>query len=540
MQPTVYSGSFDLPELRHLLRRTLFGVKLSDLDFFSDMSLEEAVDHLLREIDLPEPPVNNYDIEVSDPEVPKGELFVEKRATWAIEELDDAARGAITSGRLNSLRAWMIKFSLNQERSVHFKMFQFWSNHFGANTGQAFMIKTAYDYYKLLWNFSFGNFYDLIRAITINPNMLIFLNGTDNIKDAPDENFARELQELFCIGKGPEAAYTEEDVQKAARVLTGWGINWDSMNVDGPPESAFFEWNHESSSKRFSEFYNNTQIVGKAGDRGAEELDDLLEMIVYHPECPKFICRKIHNFFLHSDIDEETETNFILPLAQHFVESGYNIKELLRAFFMSDHFFDKRWRGALIKSPMDVMLGFWRTNDVVYPADGDPLDEDYYTHLMMYYYMYDMGFGFGEPPSVAGWPAYHQTPSYDRLWITTYTLISRIVISDSFTNGYGLWTPLRGIKWDYLAHTRTIPEAHDPNLLIDYLEEMHFAVELNGPIRWVLKNILLSGQATDGYWTDAWNAYVNDPNNKEYEAIVNSRLQYFYTYLFQLPEYQLI
>lgn len=535
MGPKKFIGTFGDAELSHLLRRTLYGYRQSQIDTFNGKTLDEVLDVLLSPAAWPDPPVNNYEIEAKDPEVPKGETWI--TAPTAFKE--DGTGQAVIDGRNNSLTGWLIKNMIAQEPTIHHKMLMFWHNHFGNSIGFVSIIKMSYVYFRTMWQLGLGDFKALIKAITIDPHMLVFLNGTANFKEEPDENYARELQELFVIGKGPNAKFTEKDVQEAARVLTGWGVRWEMTTEPEEVLSQYFDFQHETRDKRFSEFYNNKIIKGKSGANGVQETDELINMLVEHPECARFICRKLYRYFIHHDLSEEVEQNYIEPLAEAFIASEYNIHSLLLAMFSSEHFYDATIRGALIKSPLDIMVGFWRSAEVAYPTDGDPLDDDYYTHVMMMFGMLEMGFRIGEPPSVSGWPAYYQIPSFDKLWLTTYSLISRVFVTDGLTSD-GFWTPLRRIPWDYFAYTNSLNNPKEPDNLIDELVNFYLPNGLDEESKFRLKRILLSGQNTDSYWTEAWLDYINDPNNQMKKETVRARLQFFYITFFQLPEFQLM
>ena len=536
MGPTKYSGTFGEAEVMHLLRRTLFGFTKAELTAFSQLTLEEAIELLLMPTSFAEDlPVNNYDSEVKDPEVPRGSTWVKARAGWELEVADP---NAVVVGRLNSLRTWLIRNMLNQESRLQYKMLLFWHNHFANEIDTVFNGKMAFQYFRTLWNHSFGNFKTLVKSMTIEPHMLSYLNGTDNVKDAPDENFARELQELYCIGKGPGSNYSEADVQAASRVLTGWTINWPTILNEGEAASRFAFWNHDPGNKTFSAFYGNKTINGKTGADGASETDELIDMLVEHPECARFICRKLHLFFIGGEITEEAELNFIEPLAELFKASNYEILPVLRAFFSSEYFFGASFRGAMIKSPTDSLFGFWRSAGMKLLGTEDPLEEDFYTHLFIHYNLLGMGFSLTEPPNVAGWPAYYQQPSLDKLWITTNTLISRIIITDASIYG-GFWTPLHRIPWDLITYTSQMQDPSNPNLLIEEVVKLNFSQGIKVGTKVVLKSILLSGQAADYYWTVAWDEFMDHPNDFSKRSVVEQRLRYFYYVLFQQPEYQL-
>lgn len=534
--PEKYQGDFGLEELKHLLRRTLFGVSQADLEQFSGMSLASVLNVLLESVSFPEDkPINNYRVITEDNDVNFGDPWVDAPAAW----VNNAGNDDVEPSRMDSMRGWLIKKFVAQEPRLHYKMVLFWHNHLAVEAGFVNLAKSMYRYFKTLWIHAFGDFKTLIYEITIDPSMLIFLNGTQNIKDAPDENFSRELQELFCIGKGPNAQYTETDVQEAARVLTGWGVDWDTAAQTGEVQSRFFDFQHETRNKNFSSFYSNKNIQGKSGQNGANELDELIDMIVEHPECAHFICRKLYRFFISPNITAAVESDFIAPLAELFIQSNYQLKPVVRAMFESAHFFDSSVRGAMIKSPTDMVIGFLRSNQVAYLTETGNLDKEFWVHLILGYNMSEMGYYLGNPPSVSGWPAYYQIPSFDRLWITTFTLISRIIVSDTFIN-QGFWTPAERIPWDILKFTESLPNPADPNQLISDVMSIHL-VEVLEPSRVdQLKAILLNGQPQDYYWSDAWTAYTLDPGDEIKRETVASRLRFFYTTFFQFPEFQIM
>jgi uncharacterized protein (DUF1800 family) len=173
----------------------------------------------------------------------------------------------------------------------------------------------CYRYNILLRQYALGNFKEMTRAVTMDPAMLKYLNGNANTKKAPDENYGRELQELFTVGKGPGSHYTEADVKAAAHVLTGFRIENKSLpDIHG----VFDAGRHDENDKQFSDFYQNTTIKGRKGKEGEMELDDLLALIFSQPEVARFICRKLYRFFVYHNIDEETEKTIIEPLAELF------------------------------------------------------------------------------------------------------------------------------------------------------------------------------------------------------------------------------
>lgn len=519
-----FQGSWGEPEVIHLLRRTLFGVRKNEVAQLTSLGLSQAVQAILNPEPAPPIPVNDYNRDnLIDPDVPFGKPWV------------DAARseiGDITSARIISLKSWWINQILEQKLSLHQKMILFWHNHFATQSWGVFWPTLSYQHFMLLHRHAFGNFKTLTRLITIDSQMLLYLNGAFNNKDAPDENYARELQELFCIGKGPNARYTELDVQQAARVLTGWTIDWENKGV-----SYFNPWLHDKSDKKFSSFYQNKTIAGKAGNEGAGELDELLDMIFNHPETALFLCRKLYRFFVFSEITNETESQVIVPMANLLRENNYEIKPVLEALFASAHFYDASLRGAQIKNPVDFLLGFWRAMSVSMPFSAS-VKQKLQIRSSLLWHMDGIGQQLLDPPNVAGWSAYYQVPNFDRSWITTDSVPRRAIMTDSFIY-WGFWSEDLLTHVDLPAYVKTLREPAYLDPLIDELSALHLGGDLSESVRNTLKSILLTGQSNEFYWTHAWNSFVAAPNDRMARTTVESRLKPFFQYLFQLSEYQL-
>ena len=527
---TAYSGSWDVNQVTHLLRRTLFGIKKSELDFFKTLSPTQAVDRLLQPSPVPQPPLNYYNSPsegIEDPVVPLGE-------TWINAPYENTYEGH----RIRSLKSWLIGNILTQEATLSEKMLLFWHNLLPTQSWGIFMAKTSYQYFELLRRNSFGNFKTMIKELTLDPAMLVYLNGTRNKKEAPDENYARELQELFCIGKGPNSGYTEGDVQAAARVLTGWVINWEEVNGDGPVTSHFWDQRHDANDKQFSAFYGNRLIQGRTGTEGEAELDELLEMIFENNETAMYLSRRLYQFFVYSEIDSAAEQNVIAPIADILRANNYEVLPAIEALLKSEHFFDTINYGALIKSPADHLLGLWRTLQVASPDPGNPA-MDYTIHESMIWNMANKGLEVADPPSVSGWPAYYQAPQFDKAWITTDTISSRATTGDSLVY-WGFWVNRQTqIPADLVEFVNGMSQPEDPNQLLTELTELLLGMPLGLSEIDELKTILLSGQRADHYWTNAWNDYVNNPGNQVYRSTIDTRLKSLFQRLFQRGEFHL-
>ena len=525
----LYSGEWNDRQLIHLLRRTLFGVKKEDLTAFQGLTLQQTVDLLVATSPIPNPPVNDYNYApegITDPTIPAGQ-------TWT----EAAFAGDIEGQRVISLKNWCIRSMLTQPATIHEKMTFFWHNLLATQSWDVYFAKSSYRYLVTLRQFALGNYKAFIRAITTDPSVLIYLNGTFSRKEAPDENYARELQELFCIGKGPGSQYTEADVQNAARVLTGWAYNWQSYNNPGPVQSYFrSEW-HDTADKQFSSFYKNKVITGKTGAAGVEELDELLNMIFDTDEMPRYVCRRLYTFFVYPEISPAAEQNVIEPLAIFFRNSNFEILPTLKVLLSSAHFFDEAHWGAMIKSPLDHMIGLWRTMGVTNPYGGD-LYKTFKFHSSLLWNMASMGLEIGDPPNVAGWAAYYQAPQFDKSWITTDTITKRAQINDSFLY-WGLWgNPLN--KADLIAFVKKLSNPADPNIVLMESAQLLLGIAISNEVLASLKIILLSGQQNDVYWSTAWNNHIYNPGNDVNKAIVVNRLQQVFQRLLQFGEFSLM
>lgn len=523
-----YAGTFNQEQLLHLLRRTLFGVTKADLDFFKGKTLQDSLAIILTQAPTPNPPVNNYtNTTITDPDVPLG-------STWINAPYNS---GMINNHRESSFQSWWVSQLVNQNRSITEKMTLFWHNHFSTELNTVNDARYCYKHNALLRSSALANFKELTKQVTTDPAMLRYLNGYVNTKNAPDENYGRELQELFTMGKGPDSHYTEDDVKAAAHVLTGWkddkGLITSSFNIN----------THDTSDKKFSGFYNNTIIKGRSdAGAGAAELDDLMNMIFAQQEVSKFICRKLYRWFVYYVIDAQTETNVITPLAQIFRNNNYEILPVLNALLASEHFFDSVNYACQIKNPIDHIVGACRNFNVVFPA-ATTLDLQYGAWEILKFAMAATQMAPGEPPNVAGWPAYYQEPQYYELWINSDTLPKRNLFTDKLTSQNGWVVNKNGGKYnlliDPIAFTNTLTNPNDPNTLIAETLQLVIAVSLTANQVNYLKSILLSNQAADHYWTDAWLDYKNNPNDQGKTTIVLNRLRSLYTYIMDLAEYQL-
>jgi hypothetical protein len=520
-----YTGSWGETQVKHLLKRTLCGFTKADIDFFKSMSMSDAVDYIMNVPSTPPtPPVNGYNTTapIPDPVIASG-------ATWVNGPDNDT----YIAERRASLYAWSIERMLAPERHIREKMTLFLHNHFATEVEAVASPIIAYNHHKMLRDNCLGNFKSLVKSVTVDVAMLIYLNGYVNTKTAPDENYGRELMELFTLGKSPESQYTEDDVKAAARVLTGWRINYPIFDYFFNPAD------HDTDNKTFSPFFGNTVITGKAGSSGADETDELIDMIFAKDDVvARYIVRKLYRTFVYYVIDTDIENNIIIPLANDF-KVNWELKPLMTALLKSEHFYDSRNIGCNIKSPMDMMSIFMK-NFMIDIPNNSPEDA-----FLAYYTIWGgaavSGMTWGNPPNVAGWPAYYQTPQFHQLWLNSDTLPKRIQYTVAMM-AIGLPYNKTGgkLQADLVKFAKQFSDPSDPNKLIQESIDLLFAMDISQVQKTALKqSTLLFGQQTDFYWTNAWNDYLADPTNVVKKNTVNNALIFMLKYLLDLAEHQL-
>ena len=522
-----YAGQWTTNEVIHLLKRTMFGAKKADVDYFLGRTVSQSVDELMNPTaPNPTPPIKEY-VTSTQPGTP--DTNIAQGTTWVNDINND---GTVQSQRSASYKKWWTGVLVNQDRSIKEKMNFFWIDHFGNESSDIGNANWVYKQHTTIRQHTLGNFKQMVRDITLDYGMLRYLNGYLNTATAPDENYGRELQELFTLGKGPDSKYTEGDVKEAAKVLTGWRVN-------GANYTTFFDpTRHSTANKQFSSFYNNTIITGRTGATAGDlELNDLLNMIFAQNEVAKFLVRKFYRWFVYYEIDAATEANVITPLADIFRSSNYDIKPVLTTLFKSEHFFDIANQGCVIKTPMDVVIGSMREFEVNMPLATD-WDTNYGHWNTLYSWMINMGVNLHDPPNVAGMPAYYQEPAFHEIWINTDSLPKRNQFTDVMTNSGYLRNGFR-MQFDFTTIAKTFSNPGNPNDLLKDALNYLYRIQVSPQTMAQMKTqMLLSNQLYDYYWTNAWSAYISNPTTANFNT-VNTRLKDLFRYIMNLSEYQL-
>ncbi len=556
-----YTGEFGKAQKKHLLNRTMVGMAKRHMDDLDGLSLDQAIELIFTPEELGEP-VNNYFFEKTNEDwvatygrddVAPGEPFVNRASTQRGEN-QEYENGDWT--RRQAINAWINKSIYEQKTSIHWKMFIFLHNLIPTDGGQGADNKGIHGYYKLLFDSCFKDYRQTIYDVTVCPAMLIYLNLGLSQKETPDENYAREVQELFTVGKRPFSKYTEDDVRGIAKALVGWHIDYDSIFKEGPMTSRFSPWNHDTSDKQFSSFYGNKIIRGREGDDGANELNDVISMIFETDETAIYLCRRLYQFFVYHDVSEAIDDSIIKPMAKSMRDNNYSLIEPLKLLLKSEHFYDASFYNSLLKSPQDFVFGItkefdlyngeFRNYDEENNNNGNYSPPDYLTNtLSKSFYFFNrfewdtgnMGMRLGSPPSVSGWPAYYQAPVFDLFWINSMTIKDRVQYSNSATQ-WGLW--MDNGNHIVLNKVAYISSYSTPDSLDDLIQEMSdrlLGSEMPLKAKQRIKQSVLSG-VSDSYWTEAVREYQDNPSDQNRNNL-DWRIQNLLSQFFQLGEINL-
>ncbi|PHN06764.1 DUF1800 domain-containing protein [Flavilitoribacter nigricans] len=358
-----------MQQIKHLYWRAGFGLSPTAWAERRNWSVQRAVEQLFAEA-AKDQSIRNAIAAASGP----FENFSEM-SQMSKDERRKEARKKITADTAD----WIQMMADERSSALKHRMMLFWHGHFACRVLQP---NLALKQLAVLEEHALGNFRDLVLGIARDPAMIRYLNNQQNRKDSPNENFARELMELFTIGRGN---YSERDVKEAARAFTGW-----SSNLRG--EFVFRRFQHDFGSKTF---------MGKTGNFDG---DDIIDMLLARKQTAVFLTRKIYRYFVNDKVDEAR----VQELAESFYSSGYDIGRLMRNLFSSDWFYAPQNMGTQIKSPIVLLVGMMRTLPTEFRDDR--------TFLILQKALGQMIFN---PPNVAGWPG-------GQSWIDNSTLMLRL------------------------------------------------------------------------------------------------------------------
>jgi len=375
-----FAAALSYDDARHLLNRTEFGATEAEIQGFVGMTREEAARKLLadtRTVAVTSAPAWTHD---------PGPLRYPRRGENASEmERKQFQQEQIREGL--ELRGWWVEEMIRTPSPLTERMTLFWHNHFVSGQQKVKLAQLMYRQNVTLRANALGRFGDLLHAVARDPAMVIYLDNAQNRKGTPNENFAREVMELFTLGEGH---YGEQDIKEAARAFTGWSLDRDTGQF---------------VFRRFIHDYGQKTVLGKTGNLDG---DDVLEILLARAETAEFVTAKLWREFVSPDPDEAE----VKRIAARFRDSRYDIKVALQALLTSDAFYAAENRGVLVKSPVDLVVGTLHQFGM---RPGEPVPFAVAAAAM--------GQNLFAPPNVKGWPG-------GEAWINTSTLLARKAFLD--------------------------------------------------------------------------------------------------------------
>jgi uncharacterized protein (DUF1800 family) len=365
-------------KIKHLYNRAGFGISPEKLNQLSHTSVEKAVKELIAQSKsiVPLQTVTAEEVRLVK------DALQAARSTPTMTETPREKIKAIIKDRVEDMQAvnlaWLNRM-VSGESMLREKMTLFWHGHFACRNHNAFFMQMQNN---TLRTHALGNFGDLLIAISKDAAMLAFLNNRQNRKDSPNENFAREVMELFTLGRGN---YTESDIKNAARAFTGWQFRGDG-------EFFFNERQHDAGSKTF---------FGKTGTFAGE---DILQMLLENKQTARFVTTKIYRYFVNDTPDQA----IIASLAEQLYRTDYDIGKLMQTIFTADWFYAPATVGSRIKSPVELLVGLQQTFGIQFQEAQNQLFLQKVLEQTLLY-----------PPSVAGWKE-------GRNWIDSSSLLFRM------------------------------------------------------------------------------------------------------------------
>ncbi len=488
--------SWDYAKARHLLFRAGFGGAPEEVAKLHALGLRQAVAYL---VDVQAQPPADFPLAVKWSEPPNFQEMAKLTPQEREKRIMEVVRSDFQA--LSQVRDWWLKRMVSSPRQLEEKLTLFWHGHFATEHRTVRSAQAMYSQNQLFRAQAVGNFGKLLLGLIRDPAMLRYLDNNTNVKGQPNENLARELLELFTMGEGQ--GYTEKDIKEAARALTGYSFTREPLKFH------FRFFMHDNEPKT---------IFGQTGKWNGE---DLIKLILQQPATSRFLARKLFVNFVHEEPSEQT----VASLAQILKEHNYELAPLLKTMFMSNEFYGSKAMGTQIKSPVQLVVGTFRTLKISPPTPGKfgpPVGGPLAMALR------SMGQELFNPPNVKGWDG-------GRSWINTSTLFLRENFAAGVVTGRGNIPPppKEGFKQFFRPAAPTVDlvaRMRDQKLqtaeeAVDYWAKALLAVPLTAERRQELVAFLGPLPPAD-QWTDR-------------RSELNGRLGGLLVLLMSMTEYQL-
>jgi len=406
MLEPLHNSEWNTATAAHLMNRAGFGGSPQDIENLRQLGLQKAVAWFVDYEKIPDP-TPAPDWAQPDPDMLARQQMIRDAADPETRRLLQDQQNQERNSRMADLRYWWIRRMAIGSRPFQEKMTLFWHGHFATSCEKVQVPYFLWLQNETLRQNATGNFSDLLVAVSKDPAMLNYLDGSRSKKGAPNENFAREVMELFTLGEGH---YSEQDIQQAAKAYTGWGLSKDQLHYE------YHAGNHDAGPKT---------VFGQTGNFTGEEV---LGLICAKPDCAQFLTKKIWRFF----VQDQPSQPVIDALSDDFLKSNLDLKRLMSTIFRSREFYAPDVVRSQIKSPVQWLI-----------ASTHQLQAPLPTQAMSLVMLRQLGQELFNPPNVKGWDG-------GIAWITTNNLLDRYNFAAALVEGDrvplpGLMGQMRGL-----------------------------------------------------------------------------------------------
>jgi uncharacterized protein (DUF1800 family) len=595
---TQHSGTLGIKKAAHLLRRAAFGGSKQEIDAFAALTAQQAVVQLFRQqLPTPSAPIN-----------PKTNQDWVESGLYAPDQMDFELQDVFKKWLIGQMLASGVPSSLQLAFAAREKIVFFLHTHFTTIQEKVGNSRSLYFQNVLLRLFALDalpapqqaapapplvlDFKNLTVKVSVDNAMIALLDGNLNVRGSVNENYARELLELYSIGRGLEhpnappfnppiteqydyGVYKEEDVRVAARVLSGWTTFTDfngltNANLDpetGLPRATvrgtlLNATGHDNTLKVFSSRMPGSIVAdpdlldnnNPTEESALDEIKQLVDLIYAQRETAKYICRKLYRFFIYHEVTPQVENDMIDDLAQTFIDGGFKLQLVYERIFTSAQFYDSASNndytddaiGGIIKSPLELILSTLKFFNVAIPNVSTDSAAFYTFTGQVLAEADNQGMKFFQPFDVAGYEAYHQYPIFQRSWINVNYLTRRYDFIRSLVD------PMAGgmvtiDAYQFVLNTFSPTIASDARLLVleicKYLLPVPDNLTLGAPNPLAtialerlnyFKVVFLSDIDPDpeAAWTTRWNSGVGI-------TTISEQLERLFNVMLQTPEYQL-
>ncbi len=505
----LYERGWGQQGIRYLLKRSFFGIYKTQFEKFKTKKRSQIIYDLLHTFSAKNTfPLKDYlmtNANIPDSNIDFGKPWIN----------DDNYDHSINQKRKDSLKNWFISKLYSDQEGLRPQMILFWNNFFSIElTKITFAIK-AYNYFEIINRNALDNYKDLLIEMILDQTILHYVNKAKSQDQKLNEVFAEVILNEYTIGEKYFELIGKGKFRKLVRLLNEWSLISDSF--------ALYSKKRKKNliNKLEYDSYLNTPVVKEF----VIKLKMYFDFIFTFPEVSRNITKKIYQWFLHIDIDEEAEKKIIIPVSEIFASSKFDIKSLLNAFFLNEYFYNKKYTGCIIKRPIDFVFGICKEFNI-YTISIEDTIKDYYYWNFLRLQIESLGQSIGDSEGHQGWPD------------SKFLLLRNIFVEKIFDSGIQCGS--NTLKVDPVKFASGFNSPWDAHSLINESVKFLYGMDLSQNLKSVIKKQFLLDESDDeSIWTLKWVNATKALKNEDDYCYVFNRLRELYKFLLKRPEYQL-